>query len=106
MSVQGIWLSVSAVIAAALLGAMGGWLAVSDAVNAQSALPAPNNLAVNHGTGPGNVVVSWDAVAGASSYSVGWMNLGAARRTIAAGGPWQNGIQSVDVADSGTETQT
>ena len=103
MKTQRIWLTVSAISALALLGAIGGWLVLTGAANAQSDLPAPNNLAVNHGDGPGDVVVSWDAVTGATGYRVSWINLTAARSTIAAGGPWQNGLQSVEV---GSATQS
>ena len=33
----------------------------------------PSNVSVTNGANPGEVVVSWDAVAGASEYRVGWL---------------------------------
>ena len=106
MSVKRICWTVSAVIAAALLGAIGGWLALTGPASAQSALPAPNNLEVSHGENPGDVLISWDTVAGASGYRVAWVNRGAAQRTIMDGGTWPNGLQSIEVADQGTGTQS
>ena len=57
-----------AVIAAVTLSAVAGWLAWDNKAQAQTDLPAPANVQVVNGDNPGEVVVSWDAVAGASGY--------------------------------------
>ena len=59
-----------AVFAVAILTAIGGWVAMDTAAHAQSGLPAPANVQVVNGANPGEVVVSWDEVAGASGYTV------------------------------------
>ncbi len=101
MKAARILLPTIAVIAAAILTVVGGWLAVGDTAHAQEPLPAPGNIMASDGDDPGEVVVSWDAAPGASSYTVFWSNFDAARLIIAAGGPWPNSSQSVDVTDSG-----
>ncbi len=97
---------VIAVLAAAFLAASAGWLALDATARAQSTLPAPANANATNGDDRGDVVVSWDAVAGASNYSVRWVNLGAAWDAYRAGLEWQKLIQSVDVAASGDDTHT
>ncbi len=104
MTTQRIRLIAAAIFAVALLGAIGGWMASRDVVNAQSDITAPGNVAANHGEGPGDVVVSWDAVDGATGYTVAWINIDALRRVLAADGPWLNLLQSVDVTESGQAT--
>ena len=86
MTTQRIRLIAAAIFAVALLGAIGGWMASRDVVNAQSNITAPGNVAVNHGEDPGDVVVSWDAVDGATGYTVAWINIDALRRVLAAMG--------------------
>ncbi len=97
---------VSAVLLAAILAATAGWLALNTTARAQTTLPAPADVSAVNGDDSGQVVVSWDAVDGASSYSVRWVNLGAAWDAYRAGLEWQKLIQSVDIADSGDTTNT
>ena len=92
---------VSAALLAAVLAVAAGWLALDTTVRAQTPLPAPSNVRAMNGDDPGQVVVSWDAVNGASNYSVRWVNLGAAWDAYRAGLDWQKLIQSVDIAASG-----
>ncbi len=105
MKMKRIVLPVIAVIAAATLAAVAGWLALDNTAQAQTNLSAPTNVQVADGDATGEVMVSWDAVNGAAGYSVRWLNLDAARVVYEAGGNWQIAIQSVDVGASGTEPQ-
>ena len=61
---------VSAVIVAVVLAVIGGWLALDYVAHAQTSLPAPANVQVVNGDQPGQVVVSWDPVDGASGYAI------------------------------------
>ena len=62
------------VIVAALVMATAFLVAGSIAL-AQSSAPATGNIAVRDGINPGEVVVSWDAVPGASHYRIGYVNM-------------------------------
>ena len=63
-------ISVTGIAAAAILVAIGGWLAFENIAQAQTDLPAPSNTRAINGDDSGDVVVSWDSVSGASGYSV------------------------------------
>ncbi len=106
MKMKRILLPVIAVIAAAALAAAGGWLALDNKAQAQTNLPPPANVKVADGDDLGEVVVSWDAVAGASGYSVRWVNVDVALAVYDAGGDWEQFIQSADVEGSNTTTYT
>ncbi len=90
----------------AILAVGGIWLALDGAAQAQTSLPAPANVTAVNGDNPGEVVVSWDAVSGASGYSVRWVNHDSAWAVHRAGEDWRNLIQSVDVAGGQTTTHT
>ena len=92
-----IVLPIMAVIAAAALAALAGWLALDNEAQAQTTLPPPTNVQVADGDYTGRVMVSWDAADGAAGYSVRWVNVDAARVVNDAGGDWTIAIQSVDV---------
>ena len=64
---------------------------------AHTPLPAHVNFWVVDGDEPGEAVVTWDAVPGASGYSVRWMNVNAATLLQRIGGPWQDIIESIDL---------
>ena len=53
--------------------ASGGLTGGDNVAHGQSTLPAPASVSVTDGTNPGEVVVSWNAVAGAAYYRIGWM---------------------------------
>ena len=57
-----------AVAVFAILGARGSGIA-----HAQSALPAPTNVQANNGPNSGEAILTWNAVAGANFYRVGWV---------------------------------
>ena len=84
-------------IAAATLAAAAGWLALDNNAQAQTDLPAPENVQVVNGDNAGEVVVSWDAVAGASGYSVQWLDNDAALDAYYVDQDWRKFILSVDV---------
>ena len=98
-----IILPVIAVIAAATLASVAGWVALDNEVQAQTGLSAPANVQVADGDNTGEVVVSWDAVDGATGYSVRWVNVDTALVVYDAGGDWEQYIQSADI-DSGDTT--
>ncbi len=98
-------LSIAVIAAFTILFAVGGWFAFENIAQAQS-LPSPANTRVANGDDRGAVDVSWDAVSGASHYSVRWVNLDAAWAAYRAGLDWQQLIQSVDIADTGETSYT
>ena len=79
---------------------------MDNAAQAQERLPAPTNVQVADGDDLGKVVVSWDAVSGASEYTVRWLNGDAAVIVYQADGPWQNAIESIAIEDSGAAAYT
>ncbi len=95
-----------AVIAVAALTAVAGWLVLDNKAHAQTDLPAPANVRVDNGDDPGVVVVSWDAVAGASGYRIHWFNHNAAWDAYHAGHDWQQLVLSLDVEGGETTTHT
>lgn len=97
---------VVAVLAAATLAAVAGWLALDNKASAQGDLPSPANMRVTDGDKAGEVVVSWDSVDSASGYSVRWVNVDAALVVYDAGGDWEQYIQSADIEGSDTTTHT
>ena len=103
MKMKRIVLPVIAVIAAAALASVAGWLALDNEVQAQTGLSAPANVEVADGDATGEVVVSWNAVDGATGYSVQWVNVDAALVVYDAGGDWEQYIQSADI-DGGDTT--
>ena len=106
MRMKRIALPVIAVIAAATLAAVAGWLDLDNKAQAQTNLPAPANVQVVNGDTPGQVVVSWDAVAGASGYRISWADNDAAWDAFYAGHDWQQLILSVDVSGGEATTHT
>ena len=106
MKTKRVVLPVIAVIAAATLAAVAGWLVLDNEAAAQADLPAPANVQVADGDDLGQVTVSWDAVAGAAGYSVRWVNVDAALVVHDAGGDWEQYIQSIDIEGSDTTSHT
>ena len=95
-----------AVIAVAIMAAVGGWLALDDAAQAQERPSAPDDVDVSDGDGLGQAVVSWNAVSGASDYTVRWVNGDAAVIIDESGGTWQDTIESIVIEDSGAASYT
>ncbi len=93
-------------IGVAILAVGGILLALDGTALAQTNLPAPANVTAVNGDSPGEVVVSWDAVSGASGYSVRWVHHDSAWAVHRAGEDWRNLIQSADVAGGQTTTHT
>ena len=106
MKMKRIALPIIAVIAAATLAAAAGWLALDNKAQAQTDLSAPANVQVKDVDNTGEVVVSWDAVDGATGYSVQWVNVDVALAVYDAGGDWEQYIQSANVEGSNTTTHT
>ena len=109
MRVKRVALPIIAVIVAVTFAAFAGWLVTDNEVQAQTGLPttpAPANAQVVNGDNPGEVVVSWGAVSGASGYSIRWVDNDAAWDAHYAGQDWQNLILSFDIEGSETTTHT
>ena len=71
-------------------------------VSAQSGtLPAPTGTTAANGSEPGQVVVSWDAVADAAFYRIGWVALPDYQTTVAAGRNWLEVFHFLDAANTG-----
>ncbi len=76
------------------------------AAHAQSNLPAPANLAAVNGPNPGEAIVSWNVVAGASHYRVGWIAADDTLRAIAEKTDILNYYAFADITSATTYTVT
>ena len=103
MKTRRILIPVLGFVAAAVLATVGGWFALGNVVDAQTDLTAPSNVRAVQGPGIGQAVVSWDAVAGATGYTVRWVDLDAAWAAYDADGRWGHLIESEDVQASGND---
>ena len=106
MRIKRVVLPVTAVVTAAILAALALLMASDKEAWAQPALPAPANVRVLNGNNPGEVVVSWEAVADASGYTIGWLDNDAAWDSHYADQDWRNLILSLDVEGGETTTHT
>ena len=95
MKTRRILIPVCAFVFAAVLAA-GGWFALGNVVDAQTDLTAPANVRAVQGPGIGQAVVSWDAVDGATGYTVRWVNLDEAWAAYDTDGRWGHLIESED----------
>lgn len=77
----------------AVLGAQGGGIA-----HAQSALPIPDNFKAVNGPNAGEAILTWDAVAGANFYRVGWITVEEAKQAIANQADIYNDYVFVDIS--------
>ena len=101
MKTRRILIPVFGFVAAAVLAVAGGWFALGNVANAQTDLAAPTNVRAAQGTAIGQAVVSWDAVAGATGYTVQWVDLDAAHAAYDANGRWSHLIETRDIPASG-----
>ena len=63
--------------------------------------PAPGGTQAANGTAPGQAVVSWQAVASATHYRIGWVAYDDYNAAIAAGRDWLEAFTFVDLANRG-----
>ena len=75
------------------------------AVTAQGGLAAPANVRAADGGSPGTATVSWDAVAGAAFYRVGWVAADDVAAVQADGRHWLDAFDFKDVANTGQTSQ-
>lgn len=101
MKTRRILIPVFGIVAAAVLAVAGGWFALGNVVDAQTGLAAPANVQAVQGSAVGQAVVSWDAVDGATGYTVQWVDLDAAWAAYEADGRWAHLIRPRDVSASG-----
>ena len=97
MKTRRILIPVFGIVAAAVLAVAGGWFALGNVADAQTDLTAPANVRAVQGPGIGQAVVSWDAVAGATGYTVQWVDLDAAWAAYEDNGRWTHLIKSQGV---------
>ena len=95
-----------AIAVAGVLAVAGGWFALGNVADAQTDLPAPANVRAVQGSAIGQAVVSWDAVDGATGYTVRWVDLDAAWAAYETDGRWGHLIESEDVQASGDDRQS
>ena len=95
-----------ALFAGVTVAVAGAWLFLHNTAGAQNGLPAPGNVQVTMGDDPTEVMVSWDAVAGAAGYSIRSLDLVASRRAHDAGQDWQNLIEHTDISDGAATSHT
>lgn len=79
---------------------------VDNVVWAQTPALAPQNVAVVDGDNPREAIVSWDAVAAARYYRVGWVPIDAYVEVTRAGWPWTEAFFFVEVANRGQSSYT
>ena len=103
MKTRHILIPVIAFAAAAILAAVIGPFLLGNVANAQTNLTAPANVRAVQGSEIGQAVVSWDAVADATGYTVRWVDLDAAWASYDADGRWAHLIESERVPASGTD---
>ncbi len=92
-----------AIAVAGVLAVAGGWFALGNVADAQTDLPAPANVQAVQGPGIGQAIVSWDAVDGATGYTVRWVDLDAAWAAYETDRRWGHLIESEDVQASGDD---
>ena len=68
--------------------------------------PAPANVRAADGANPGAVAVSWDAVAGAPFYRIGWVAMDDVAAARAEGRDWLDAFAFSDVANRGQTSHT
>ena len=91
MKTRRILIPVFGFVAAAVLAVAGGWFALGNVANAQTSPAAPHQRARRfRGPRIGQAVVSWDAVAGATGYTVRWVDLDAAWAAYDTNGRWSS----------------
>ena len=102
-----------ALILAAFLPVLGlliargdGWGRTPPVADADSGFPAPANVRAAGGAEPGSVIVSWDAVANAPFYRIGWLSAAEVSAVQAAGGHWLDAFLFSDVANRGQTSYT
>ena len=95
-----------AIAVAVVLAVAGGWFALGNVADAQTDLTAPANVRAVQGSAIGQAVVSWDAVDGATGYTVRWVDLDAAWAAYEADGRWGHLIESKSVPASGDGRHT
>lgn len=95
-------------MAAALLLAIvvSNWGGVIHAQDDQDAPAPPTNVTAVNGANIGEAVVSWDAVADAKYYRIGWIAYPDYEAVSAAGRDWMEAFAFVDVANNGQSSHT
>ena len=96
-------LLIVATLAATILAVVDGVGNGDNAAHAQAGVPS--NISADNGANPGEVVISWDPVPGASSYRVGWLAVPDYQANI-DGEKWRERFAYSDVNASSSFTVT
>ena len=95
-------LTVAAAFAAVALAIVAAGAASAIAQGQQNGgPPAPGSTQAANGPAPGQAVVSWQAVASATHYRIGWVAYDDYNAAIAAGRDWLEAFTFVDLANRG-----
>ena len=99
-----VLLTFTGIAAAVCIMAIGG---VDNVARSQSSLPAPTGIRAAHGSNPGEVVLSWNAVADATYYRVGWMADADYQAAGGAAGPhWSEEFRYSNIGNRGQSSRT
>lgn len=79
---------------------------VDNVALAQTPALAPQNVAVVDAGNPGEAIVSWDAVAAARYYRIGWIPIDVYTEVTRAGRPWKEAFFFLEVANRGQNSYT
>ena len=89
-----------------LLGIMIALAAAPPFVSAQGTVAAPAALQASNGPNPGETVLEWTPVDGASYYRIGWVAIPDYHATVAEGRDWLESFTFVSVAKTEQSTHT
>ena len=89
-----------------LLGIMIALTASPPFVSAQGTVAAPAALQASNGANPGETVLEWTQVDGASYYRIGWVAISDYQATVAEGRDWLESFTFVSVANTEQSTHT
>ena len=99
-------LPITTVIAVVIVVSIGAWLALDRTADAQGGIAAPANVRVADGAIPGEAVISWDSVAGASGYSIRWVGWEAVWDAYFSGSNWHDLVQTLEGGGSGATSHS
>ena len=105
MTTKRILLAVTGILSASVL-VLVGVAGVDNTAQAQGASLQPSNVQVVNGPNAGEAVVSWNAVAGAAYYRIGWVSVPNFQAVTGAGRDWREAFYFVDLKNAGQTSFT
>ncbi len=98
--------ALAALLLAVVMSNLGGLTGGGGIAYAQSPPPKPSGVAAANGGNPGEAAVSWNPVAGAAYYRIGWVAMPDYHAVTAQGRDWLEAFAFVDVANRGQRSHT